>query len=515
MIRLGAGALAKGSAALAVVLGLALSSLVVVTLETALGIENGSPIYLVTVALVALRYGTWAAVVTAVAASLLYNLFAIDPRLSLAVARPQELLTLALLVFVGVVIGQLTGRQRERERAAVRREEEARALFGISRELVRSERLSDALDAVGGRLAEATSMARIWIGVGPTLAQERTISDTQPDEPPPRTDASHFVLRRDPSEGDARWTHIRPPMGRRASTSGGRLYRVELRAADAVVGSLWAERRDADGPRLEETRLLAATADQIGAAIRRDRLLSQGAELEIVRRSDELKSALVDSVSHDLRTPLAAIRAAAGSLADPGTALAEGERRSIALTIDAEAERLSRLVRDLLDLSRIRGGVLVPHLELFPIEELVVPAVERSSRSARAPIEVHVPPGLPPALVDGALMDRVLANLLDNALKYTPEDAPIRVAAAATTDGCITVTVEDGGPGVPDAALGAIFERFARAEDRPGGDRRGFGLGLAVVRGLVEAMSGSVRASRSELGGLAVAVTVPTAEAIP
>lgn len=497
---------------MAVVVGLALSTLAVVTLEEALGIENGSPIYLVMVALVALRFGTWPAVATAVAASILYNLFAIDPRLSLAVARPEELVTLVLLVFVGVVIGQLTGGQREREQVAVQREQEARALFGISGELVRSERLPEALDAVGDRLTEATGMNRIWIGVGATLTQERTISDTQPGQPARGTDGSHFVLRRVPSEGAPRWVHIHPPTARPATESGRALYRVELRAADAVVGSLWAERRQAGRPRLEETRLLAATADQVGAAIRRDRLLSQGAELEIVRRSDELKSALVDSVSHDLRTPLAAIRAAAGSLADPGTTLADDERRSIALTIDAEAERLSRLVRDLLDLSRIRGGVLVPEAELFPIEELVVPAVERSSQSARAPIEVHVPPHLPPALIDGALMDRVLANLLDNAMKYTPEEAPIRVEAALGPNGRIDVTVEDGGPGVPEASLGAIFERFARVEGRPGGDRRGFGLGLAVVRGLVEAMGGTVRASRSELGGLAVTVTLPAGD---
>lgn len=506
------GAPRPGLAALAIVVGLALSTLVVAGLEAALEIENGSPIYLVTVALVALRFGTLTAVTTAVAASILYNLLFIEPRLTLAIARPQELLTLVLLLFVGTVIGQLTGGQRAREHAALRREQEARALFGISRELVRSERLSEALDAVGGRLAEATTMERIWIGVGSTLAQERTISDTKSAKPPPGTDGSHFVLTRDPSEGAARWVHIHPPRARRAIEPGRRLYRIELRAADEVVGSLWAERRGGGSPRLEETRLLAATADQIGAAIRRDRLLSQGAELEIVRRSDELKSALVDSVSHDLRTPLAAIRAAAGSLADPGTALPEDERRSIALGIDAEAERLSHLVRDVLDLSRIRGGVLVPQTELFPIEELVIPAVERSSPPARGPIAVDITPGLPPALVDGALMDRVLANLLDNALKYAPPDAPIRVHAAPGADGCIDVTVEDGGPGVPDAALGAIFERFARMEGRSGRDRRGFGLGLAVVRGLVEAMAGSVRASRSELGGLAVTVTIPTAD---
>jgi two-component system sensor histidine kinase KdpD len=290
----------------------------------------------------------------------------------------------------------------------------------------------------------------------------------------------------------------------------GRLYRVQLRAADEVVGSLWARRPGADEPHPEETRLLAATADQVGAALRRERLQARASEVEIARRSDELKSALVDSVSHDLRTPLATIRAAAGSLADAEVRLSDEERREVAARIDAEADRLSHLVGDLLDMSRIQAGMLVPNLELFPLADLVEPAVERTSaRPSPRPIIADIPDDLPPVRVDGALLDRIVSNLLDNAVAHAPPPAPIRVCARPSADGTVALIVEDGGPGVPDRDLDAIFDRFRRL-DRidAAGARHGFGLGLAVVRGLTEAMGGSVRAERSGLGGLAVTVTL-------
>lgn len=505
------------TAIVAVSVALVASTLVVALLEDGFGIANGSAVYLVAVSIVALRLGAWPAVATALGSFLAYNFLFIDPRFTFRVGRPEELLTLFLLLFVGVVIGRLSGLQRERAREAQRREGEARALFGISRELVRSDDLSEALGAIGERLSDATAMDRVWIGLGPTLAQERIISDTRSSEPVPPTDGSHSVLGRDAREGAATWVHVHPPSARRSSAdASGRLYRVELRAGDETAGSVWALRRAPGAPRLEETRLLAATADQVGAAIRRDRLLQQAAELEVARRSEDLKSALVDSVSHDLRTPLAAIRAAAGNLADPGMPLTDDERRSIAAGIDAEAERLSHLVGNLLDMSRIQGGALVPQVELFPLDELVRPVIERASfADPSSRIVSEIPDDLPPVQVDGALMDRVLSNLVENAVRHAPPGSTVRLRAAAGSDSAVAITVEDGGPGVPDEALESIFERFSRVDERPTRDRRGFGLGLAVVRGLIESMGGSARATRSELGGLAVTVTVPADPGAP
>ena len=154
--------------------------------------------------------------------------------------------------------------------------------------------------------------------------------------------------------------------------------------------------------------------------------------------------------------------------------------------------------------------MLVPQLELFPLADLVEPAVERASaRPSHRSIIVDFPDDVPPVRVDGALLDRIVSNLLDNAIAHAPAPAPIRIRARPSADEMVALTVEDGGPGVPDDDLGVVFDRFRRLDRTDvGGGRRGFGLGLAVVRGLTEAMGGTVRAGRSELGGLAVTVTL-------
>ena len=301
-----------------VVAAIGIATALVALLEQGLRIPNASSVYLLAVAAIAIRLGTSAALGTAVGAFLVYNFAFIEPRVTFAVARPEELLTLLLLLFIGVVIGRLAGGQRDREREAVRRERASRALFAISRELATAHRLADAVRAVLDRVAAETGFLRLWVGVGPTVSQERAVADTDVDAPLPAI-GTHFVLRRDSDEGAAAWTRILPPSttAKPASRRGRSLQRVELRAADETIGSLWAEGATTGEPGLDETRLLAAVADQVAQAVRRERLATAAAEAEIDRRSDELRSALLDSISHDLRTPLASIRAAAGSIADP------------------------------------------------------------------------------------------------------------------------------------------------------------------------------------------------------
>jgi two-component system sensor histidine kinase KdpD len=508
---------------IAVVVALVAATALAWLLEAALRLDNASSVYLLAVVAVAIRLGTAPAIGTAIGAFLVYNFLFVDPRFTLTVARAEEVLTLLLLLFVGVVSGRLAGFQRDREREALQREREARALFAISRELATSERLPDAIQSVVVRLASEAGMERTWVGLGGTIAHERVVADSGGVATPRPGVGTHAVLRRDREEGGATWTRIHPAaaaVGSRPGEADGsrsrvELYRVELRAGGETLGSLWSERPAAGGqPSLEETRLLAAAADQLGQAVRRDRLLAQAAELEIARRSDELKSALVDSVSHDLRTPLATIRAAAGSLADPDVDLPADVRRQTARAIDAEAERLNRLVGDLLDMSRIEGGTLVAEVEEIPLDELIRPAVERASAVAgNRTIELDLPPDVPNVRADAALLDRVVANLLENAVKYARPDDAIRVRGFASTDATVSLTVEDGGPGVAEEALPLLFDRFYRVERAGEGPRRGFGLGLAVVRGLVDAMGGSVSAARSGLGGLAVTVVLPAAEA--
>jgi two-component system sensor histidine kinase KdpD len=261
--------------------------------------------------------------------------------------------------------------------------------------------------------------------------------------------------------------------------------------------------------------MLAAAADQIGQAVEQDRLRAEATSAELARQSDALKTALLDSVSHDLRTPLASIRAAAGSLMDPDLAWSPEERRQSAQTIDLEAERLNRLVTNLLDMSRIEAGGLRADSEPYPLEELILTTLYRIRPAARA-IEVHLPADLPLVFVDPTFMDQILTNVIENALKYAPIDARIRLTAVPLpNESFVRLVIEDAGLGVPQDALPRLFEKFYRVGRTGEGARRGTGVGLAVVQGLVETMGGRVRARRSELGGLAIDVDLPMAAPLP
>jgi two-component system sensor histidine kinase KdpD len=317
-----------------------------------------------------------------------------------------------------------------------------------------------------------------------------------------------------PGDEPAEWVAIHT--GRRAHDRRGaptEAFRVGIQAGGRTLGSLWALRRRSDGPPgRTETRLLAAVADQVGQALEQDRLAAAARDADIARESDALKSALLESVSHDLRTPLASIRAAAGSLLDEEVDLGIEDRRAAAEMIDREADHLNRVVTNLLDLSRVEAGALRVERDVYDLADLLEPTLDRARRRlARHDLEVALD-GVPPVEVDAVLVDQVLANLLENAAKYTPPGTLVRVAAHELTgEQLVRITVEDAGPGAPDAALPHLFEKFYRVPGRSAGSRSGTGVGLAVVRGLTEALGGRVVARRSELGGLAVDVDVPAA----
>lgn len=497
------------------------ASVVAAFLETWLRVADASPVYLLAVVVMAGRYGTWEAVATSVASVLVYDFFFTEPRFTFQVADPQEWLNLLLFLVVAVVIGRLTALQAERAEESIQRAREAQSLFAISRSLATATSVREAADEIVERLCIDTGMNRVWIGIGPTVPQERSLADSAPDAPRPEV-ALPCVLRRQPGDRPAEWVRIHTGRGngmpRRQRSGEADVFRVAIDAAGGrQIGSVWAVRRRSAGwPDRGATRILSLAADQLGLAIRREQLSREATEAEIARQSDALKSALLDSVSHDLRTPLASIRASAGSLMDAAVQWPPEEARSLARSIDTEAERLSDIVRNLLDLSRIQAGALVPELEVFELRELVEPVVRRlESLLGERPVIIEVADDLPPVLVDPVLLDAVISNLLENAARYSARTAPVRITARAGDDGSVEMVVEDGGPGVPTTALDRVFDKFFRVA-RPGeGARRGLGIGLTIVRGFVEAMGGHARAGRSELGGLAVHLTLPIAPAPP
>ncbi len=499
-----------GRATLVVLVGagvLAATTLGIGFLETVVGIGNASAVYLLAVVVMAVAFGIATAVATAVCSFLLYDLLFVQPTGILAVANPEEWLNLLLLLVLGVVVGQLAGMQRARAQAALLRERQARAQYAIGRALATTPTAIEALPEVVRILRAETGTGRVWVALGSEAAPERLVSDSDPGSPR-AIGATHNLMRRSGDGERVEWIRVHEPRFASAGVTAvpEDPFRVPIVAGDVEQGSLWVLRPRSEGsPGRGEARVLAAAADQVGQAIERDRLAREATSAEIARRSEAAKTALLDSVSHDLRTPLATIRAAAGILRDPSLDIDPPSRRERADVIDREAERLNQLVTNLLDMSRIEAGDLRAHLEPFALEDVVETTLARMGAAlAERPVTLVSPADLPPVAVDPVFIDQVLTNLLENAVRHTPPGTAIRVVAHETASGTVLLTVEDAGPGVPHEAIGSLFDKFSRLPPAGQGARRGFGLGLAVVRGLVEAMGGSVSARLSDLGGLAV-----------
>jgi two-component system sensor histidine kinase KdpD len=491
-------------------LGLAFCTGLAFVLVRQLDVPDAAIVYLLPVVAVGMAYGSWLAIGTSIAAFLIYDFFFVQPLYTFSTASSEEWLDLLLFLVVAIAIGRLSAMQAQRRREAELRTAEARAMFAISRDIGNAASLLEAAPVAATRLAREAEMSRVWVGLGEGPSEERIVADSSPSEPRPPI-ASRWVLHAGTSDQQPNWARIHDPTRpREHHEEPAMVFRVPINAGGEVIGSLWATRlHGAPSPGRSHSRLLAATADQLGQAVVRDRLAAEATAAEVARQGDALKSALLDSVSHDLRTPLAAIRAAAGNLMDSQVELTRDETRSTARSIDVEAQRLSRLVRNMLDLSRIEGGALHPDLELYDLADLVDPVAERLTPMLRpAPVEVQIPPDLPAVRVDALFVDQILANLLENAARYAP-DRPIRVSAAEA-DGGVELVVEDAGPGVPASQLPRLFDRFYRGPARQGlRTEGGSGIGLTVVKGLAEAMGGSVEARASALGGLAVAVMLP------
>jgi two-component system sensor histidine kinase KdpD len=290
---------------------------------------------------------------------------------------------------------------------------------------------------------------------------------------------------------------------------------VSIESGDDNAGWIHATRGpEAPRPGRGARRLLVLAADQLAIAHLRDELHAELTAIEVARQSDALRGAILDSVSHDLRTPVASIRALAGGLADAASDLDAASVKATAEKIDAEGERLGRIVNGLLDMGRIQSGAIRPDLHPYDIAELVETTLRHhpADRAGRR-VEVSVPDDLPPVLADAVLIDVALGNVVDNAAAHTPIDARIRVSARVADPGWAVITVDDAGPGVPADALPHLFDRFYRVRAGQEGSRHGMGLGLAIAKGFVEAMGGTVEAEASELGGLGIRISLPVAPA--
>ncbi len=501
---------------------LALTALVTLFIGQVIGrvnIGNIAMVYLLVVLAAAAVFGMGPAILASVAAFLAFDWFFIAPFHTFTVAEPAEWLQLVLFLVTAVITGSLAGELRRRAQVAEQREREAAVLYDVVRLLAEMD-IGQALQSVAERLRQELKVAAVGIdladvGEGPT----RAVAGEADALPPPRTsprEATEFLTRgtapaagRSASPG--RWVRVIPPHRRPAGgpSEDPHLHVVPIESGGLRVGAL-SLAHSADAPEFgsADDRLLSAVAGQVGLAVERRRLRSEATEAEILRRTDELRTALLNAVSHDLRTPLASIVASAGALMQKGVEWSEGERMEFAQTIEYEARRLNRLVGNLLDQSRIEAGSLRIERGWYDLGVLVDEVLGRlRPLTGDRKVTVDIPEDLPPVRLGYVEIDQVLSNLVENAAKYSPVGAEIRISARL--DGAeVRIEVVDQGPGVQPALLPRLFEPFYRVEQNGPGPR-GTGLGLAVARGLVEAHGGRIWAENRPGGGATFAFTLP------
>jgi len=497
----------------------ALVSAVIAVLPGALRIANVSMLYLIAVLATAVAFGSGPAVVASVLAFLFFDWFFVEPVHQFTVADPQEWVALLLFLATAVVTGQLAAGQRRRAEEARQREREAVVLYDVAR-LLGGEELRPALAAIAERLRSELAVDAVAIEVadvagGPVSAGNSAAWSGGVTSSPAQLLREGAAPTGGSRAGPGQWVAVVPPAsaGIRARITRQRVFVVPVVYGAGRRGTITI----APGPNgarfgPTEIRLLSAVAAHIGQALERDRLRRDATDAEVLRRSDELKTALLNAVSHDLRTPLASILASAGSLRQDDVTWTPEDRSAFIETIEHEAERLNAIIGNLLDLSRMESGILRPDKGWYDLGALVDDVMGRLRPvTTRHRMIIDIPEDLPPVEVDYIEVDQVLSNLIENAAKYVPPGKEIEVTARRAGP-VIEVAVADRGPGIPAESLPRLFDAFYRATD---GNRavKGSGLGLAVAKGLVEAHGGGIRAENRAGGGARFVFTLPLRDA--
>lgn len=450
------------------------------------------------IVLVAMRFGYGPSLVATVLTSLAFDFFFIPPYLTFAVADLRHFATFAVMFVVGVVVSHLTQRIREQADSARQRERRTASLYAVTREVGLARSRDSLLDAAARHLRE---VFRARIAVFMPLAGE-SLELVLADE-------STFVPGgQDVGIADWVWTNQKRAGLGTDTVPSARALVVPLRGARGRVGVL--ALFPAADARLEdpdERQLLETFAGVVGSALERIQLAEEAQRAHLRAEGEQLRNALLSSVSHDFRTPLGVVTGVTSALLDEDAPADESTRRELLQTAHSEALRLSQLVRNLLDMTRLEAGALKVKTGVLSLEELVGSALGRTSaRLAGREVRTSVPSELL-AACDLALVEQVLINLLENATKYSPAGSAIDVVAQVEGD-MIAIDVSDRGPGIEAVHAHRVFEKFYRVHESEGG---GVGLGLTICRGIVEAHGGTIRVVPRSGGGATFRFTLPAA----
>lgn len=489
--RLGAGA----------VCGLVLVSLLVPALSALNGASGPMGpslplLFLMPVLVAAVLGGRLSGAVVAFAAIATWDWFFIPPLHRVTIYNARDILALIVFLAVAVITGHLATNLRSQAREALRRAASAEALYDLSRALIARHEVATVLEALTGRLSEAFGLEGCAVllpgdsrGAWHTTAARGTLPETW------RVESNRTV------QAMVTWatTHGEPA----GLTEGGVRF-LPLRIGERAVGVLQMVHGPRGDPGRDGERLIATFANGAAIALEQARLAEEERAAILARERDAFKTTLLSSVSHDLRTPLAGIKAAASSLLQTDVRWSEEDRRSFAADINVEADRLARFVSNLLDLSRIELGAIAPDRDWDRIDDLIERVLRRIDPVGH-PVRLTIPADLPPIFIDSVQIEQVVANLLENAVKYSPGGVPIEIGARFEGE-TLLFWVADRGPGIARQSRERIFETFYRG----GGQTQGTGMGLAIVKGLVTAHGGRVWVEGGPEGGSVFYVALPS-----
>jgi two-component system sensor histidine kinase KdpD len=470
-----------------------------VLLDQFLDVRNLAIIFLIAVLASAVTSGLWPALYACFVSALAFNYFFLEPRYTLTIRDPESIVALGVFLVVAVIASNLTARVQRQAVAARSRARATEDIYLFSKKLAGAGTLDDVLWATAFQIA---SMLKVRVVL--LLPEDGTIT-VKAGYPPDDT-----LAEADIAAARWAWEHNRAA-GRGADTLPGakRLY-LPLRTGRTAIGVVGLD-NDKQGPLLtpEQQRLLDALADQAAVAIERIQLVADVDRAKLAAEADRLRSALLTSISHDLKTPLAAIMGAAGTLREFAPALPEQDRAELLTTVLDESERLNRFIANLLDMTKIESGAMEPNYAFHYVGDIVGSALQRARKIiAEHKTETDIPSDLPMLKVDPVLFEQALFNLLDNAAKYAPAGSTIRVQGW-TDNGSVILQIMDEGPGIAPGDLERIFDTFYRVRKRDQ-VRAGTGLGLSICRGFIEAMGGTITAAnRTDRSGAVFTIKMP------
>lgn len=463
------------------------------------GVENVDLVFLTVVVSVAVRYGLLPSLLASIGASLCYNFFFLPPTYTFTISDPTNIAAFFFFILIAVLVSNVAARVRTQALVATSRARTTEYLYSFSRKLAGTATLDDVLWATA---YQAALMLKVRVVL--LLPENGSIAVKAGYPPEDELDQADLAA------ANWAWSNDRPA-GRGSDTLPGakRLF-LPMRTGRGPIGVMGID-DDRSGPILtpDGTRLLDALMDQSALAIERVRLVEDIDHVKRVVETDRLRSALLTSISHDLKTPLSSVLGSASTMRDLSSRLTDAEKSDLLATIIEESERLNRFIANLLDMTKLESGAIVPNSAPHDLSEVVGSALRRASKIlVRHRVELALPAELPMLELDAVLFEQVLFNLLDNAAKYAPTGSLIQIQSWREANS-VSLQILDEGDGIPADELENIFDKFYRVQK---GDhvRPGTGLGLAISRGFVEAMHGTISATnRSDRTGAILTIRLP------